>query len=264
MIRRPPRSTLFPYTTLFRSVASVGTLGNASTVFRTTDPVTDTESLPDLLSERRVQSTHLRIGNFAANSPGLELYLNGTRYTDMAPLPYVSLSPWIELDAEVYQIALVPTGTTFENAAVGPFNVVLESGSWQTIAIVNATTTEDDYIARVIREDYSPIPTGEARITFFNAIQDISAIDIRVNDQVFVGALSFPGNAPSSQDGAASVSVAANALSIQITDAGSENDILYELQDVQLRPATYYFIAAINTRDTADYYLQAVANEDIR
>src|SRR2546429_9825230 len=27
MIRRPPRSTLFPYTTLFRSVAPAGTLG---------------------------------------------------------------------------------------------------------------------------------------------------------------------------------------------------------------------------------------------
>src|SRR3712207_8636219 len=27
MIRRPPRSTLFPYTTLFRSVAALGALG---------------------------------------------------------------------------------------------------------------------------------------------------------------------------------------------------------------------------------------------
>src|SRR2546425_9040861 len=33
MIRRPPRSTLFPYTTLFRSVGfdTVGVLGNAAT-----------------------------------------------------------------------------------------------------------------------------------------------------------------------------------------------------------------------------------------
>src|SRR3712207_8121206 len=34
MIRRPPRSTLFPYTTLFRSQASAG----LSTVTRWTDP----------------------------------------------------------------------------------------------------------------------------------------------------------------------------------------------------------------------------------
>src|SRR5256885_8796977 len=31
MIRRPPRSTLFPYTTLFRSVGVSSTLGNGST-----------------------------------------------------------------------------------------------------------------------------------------------------------------------------------------------------------------------------------------
>src|SRR2546430_13515750 len=33
MIRRPPRSTLFPYTTLFRSPAEVGILGDARSVF---------------------------------------------------------------------------------------------------------------------------------------------------------------------------------------------------------------------------------------
>src|SRR5256885_5835749 len=33
MIRRPPRSTLFPYTTLFRSIHAVKTLKNAGLVF---------------------------------------------------------------------------------------------------------------------------------------------------------------------------------------------------------------------------------------
>src|SRR2546425_2555180 len=32
MIRRPPRSTLFPYTTLFRSIAAVGRIDNATGV----------------------------------------------------------------------------------------------------------------------------------------------------------------------------------------------------------------------------------------
>src|SRR3712207_8361245 len=38
MIRRPPRSTLFPYTTLFRSVRQVGT-GHLSARFRVGDTV---------------------------------------------------------------------------------------------------------------------------------------------------------------------------------------------------------------------------------
>src|SRR2546425_9148157 len=32
MIRRPPRSTLFPYTTLFRSLAALGAVGGAGNV----------------------------------------------------------------------------------------------------------------------------------------------------------------------------------------------------------------------------------------
>src|SRR3712207_8902650 len=40
MIRRPPRSTLFPYTTLFRSTAEAVALAGATPVFADVDPVT--------------------------------------------------------------------------------------------------------------------------------------------------------------------------------------------------------------------------------
>src|SRR3712207_9005175 len=43
MIRRPPRSTLFPYTTLFRSDATVPSAG---TVGRATVPVSSTNRAP--------------------------------------------------------------------------------------------------------------------------------------------------------------------------------------------------------------------------
>src|SRR5438874_8843896 len=50
MIRRPPRSTLFPYTTLFRSPvsASVGTLGSAAT--RLAADTASPRILPSLIS----------------------------------------------------------------------------------------------------------------------------------------------------------------------------------------------------------------------
>src|SRR3712207_6890372 len=40
MIRRPPRSTLFPYTTLFRSLAAAGPRAAARVVDQTGDPAT--------------------------------------------------------------------------------------------------------------------------------------------------------------------------------------------------------------------------------
>src|SRR3712207_7858498 len=50
MIRRPPRSTLFPYTTLFRSVSLLSDHPRRSAQWRTVtahQPVRDHEGLPD-------------------------------------------------------------------------------------------------------------------------------------------------------------------------------------------------------------------------
>src|SRR2546426_7708493 len=73
MIRRPPRSTLFPYTTLFRSVAVGGTglTGNASTGTGAVPPVAANwvrtvrmncveRAIPDRKSTR-LNSSHLVI-----------------------------------------------------------------------------------------------------------------------------------------------------------------------------------------------------------
>src|SRR5256885_10914103 len=43
MIRRPPRSTLFPYTTLFRSVAAAGVRAAAGRKLREVEPVAAVE-----------------------------------------------------------------------------------------------------------------------------------------------------------------------------------------------------------------------------
>src|SRR3712207_9163589 len=59
MIRRPPRSTLFPYTTLFRSCDSAAVLKDVDAVIHlsglSNDPTAD--FAPDLNSEANVQAT---------------------------------------------------------------------------------------------------------------------------------------------------------------------------------------------------------------
>src|SRR2546430_11360442 len=69
MIRRPPRSTLFPYTTLFRSAIRVGTVVTASDTFRADVGILDgrivavaaeIEEPPDRKSTR-LNSSHSQI-----------------------------------------------------------------------------------------------------------------------------------------------------------------------------------------------------------
>src|SRR5256885_11676852 len=89
MIRRPPRSTLFPYTTLFRSDADFGlhlTL-TSERVYLRWGPVAPKNAVPSLVDENgdrkstRLNSSHLVISyavfclkkkNTATDSPGRE------------------------------------------------------------------------------------------------------------------------------------------------------------------------------------------------
>src|SRR5256886_6840713 len=66
MIRRPPRSTLFPYTTLFRSIATVGKAGGLTVLDRDTHervyevPITTRLNAEDRKSTR-LNSSHSQI-----------------------------------------------------------------------------------------------------------------------------------------------------------------------------------------------------------
>src|SRR3712207_8823481 len=62
MIRRPPRSTLFPYTTLFRSAVHVGVvaqaLGHLAAVLAEQDAVADAVAERRPVEQRRGQHVH--------------------------------------------------------------------------------------------------------------------------------------------------------------------------------------------------------------
>src|SRR2546426_6037708 len=88
MIRRPPRSTLFPYTTLFRSQALDG-LGNLATTF--TGQVTVTLNSPGDRKSTRLNSSHLVISYavFCLKKKKSEIHAN---HTDQSASPTLSNS----------------------------------------------------------------------------------------------------------------------------------------------------------------------------
>src|SRR3712207_9409620 len=73
MIRRPPRSTLFPYTTLFRSVSSSGERGLLGVAF---DPDFATNQYVYVYYTATTPAIHNRVSRFTANGdvavPGSE------------------------------------------------------------------------------------------------------------------------------------------------------------------------------------------------
>src|SRR3712207_7259259 len=67
MIRRPPRSTLFPYTTLFRSASSRLAGGGLVRVVNATGVILHTNLGRSVLSERAVDRKSTRLNSSHAN-----------------------------------------------------------------------------------------------------------------------------------------------------------------------------------------------------
>lgn len=238
-------------------IAAIGSSLNPDAIFVTNDITPGIGAPNPDVQQAGVEggTTYLRVGHFSPDTAPLDLYINGTlsSFTDVG---YVGLTGWVSLPTGVYEFAFVPTGEPIEEAIIGPFDLPLIVNEWNTLAIIGFAENNGQ-IARKIVEDYSPIPRGESRLTFFHAVPDTTPIDVVINDQVFIGALNFPGNAPVEDDGADAVTVAANRVDIEMTEAGNLENVYITLFDTPLTPGNHYFIAAINSRNSIDYYLQA-------
>src|SRR5690606_41057407 len=107
MIRRPPRSTLFPYTTLFRSEANQVKLNFWS------GPKLDMEKQADgvwtVTTPPLVPGLHyyvINIDGADVSDPGSQAFFGGTRYTSAIEIPAA--------DGEYYAIQDVPHGQVRE------------------------------------------------------------------------------------------------------------------------------------------------------
>lgn len=246
-------------------IAAVGIRTRADGIFVTTEVEQFTEAPPTSGLETvdiGQGPAYLRVGHFSPDGTPLELYIDGEKADDISTVSYPSLSNWIQIDAGVYEISLAPEGTSSQEAVVGPFDAAIIGSQWQTLAVIGYQQT-DSLIARILKEDYSPIPQGESRLTFMNAIPDVPPVDIVINDQVFFGALTFPGLTPTAETGTDSVTVAARRIDIEITESGNINNSYLELFDVPLSAGNHYFIAAIRGGEGIEYYLQPITQKDV-
>ncbi|MEM6527743.1 MAG: DUF4397 domain-containing protein, partial [Chloroflexota bacterium] len=249
-------------------VAAIGYDIRASSLFTTTNLTefstsggVETESIQIDIGDG---DARLRVGNFATDSPNFDLYLNGEP-TDLADIDYGRngrLTEWIVVPAGVYEIGLPGTGEAPDAGPIPNFNAIVVADTWNTLAIVGRAE-DDSLISRQIVEDYSPIPRGESRLTFFHAIPDGPDFEVLINDQPFVNPLTYPGRLPSDENGAATIDVAEDSYDIEMVESGNIGNSFYELPEVPLRAGNHYFIAMVDDAGDVDLFIQPVTQEDV-
>lgn len=197
--------------------------------------------------------THIRVAHFSPDTPAVEIFVNG-QPSGIQALSFGDISGWVELPAGTYSIAVAPYGAGIEAAAIGPANFTLGSGAWITVAAtgsLNAGTLGAD----VIREDYSPIPAGDARVTVFHGIEDAPAVDVILPDGTkLISNLAFGS--------ARTLSVPAGTYDLAVVAAGTSGPAVINLAGTSLSSQTFYFVAATN-RLAAPQVALAALNQSV-
>ena len=194
-------------------------------------------------------SAHVRVAHFAADAPAVDVYVNGA-VTEGSELAFGSVSEWMEVPLGVASIALAPAGTSLDEAAVGPVDVTLASGSWVTVAAVGSAAN-GTLTAQPIVEDFSTLPNGQARITFFHAIEGAPAVDVLAAGTPLVAELAFPGtSADGTNDGAFTVAEPSGTYDFQIAATGTTSPALLTVPATEIAGGSTYLVAFIGSPDS--------------
>lgn len=161
---------------------------------------------------------HVRLAHFSPDTPVTDVYLDGEIAAE--ELELLDVSAWIALPPGAHSLVVTPAGTSVEQIAVGPLELLLAPRSWQTVALIGSLGADTLQMV-VVPEDYTPIPAGNARLTVFHAVENTFAIDVTASGRtIIIANLAYPFTF-GSNDGAFTVNQPAGTFDLQVIRAGA-------------------------------------------
>jgi uncharacterized surface protein with fasciclin (FAS1) repeats len=207
-----------------------------------------------------VVPTNVRVAHLSADTGNVDVWVNyAPALTDV---PFGAISDWITLPAGTYNVAVVPAGGALSDAAIGPVDLSLGLGQWQTVAAVGSSTAESPTLtAQIVSETRGDLAEGSARVTVFHAIEGAPAVSLVANDATVLYNLQFPGSFEQDgvvNDGAYTLDVPAGTYDLSVVTTAGGATVL-DLPGTTLEAGTYYFVAAIGTPDAPQVAVAASA-----
>ena len=191
----------------------------------------------------------IRVAHFSPDAGAVDIYING-ELSALRGVTFGTVSDWLDVPARVYSIAVAPAG----QYPIGVASYQLQPGSRVTIAAIG-TVTRGTLDVQFIEEDYSPIPTGLARVTIFHAIERAGVVDVRFNGATVVAGLGYPGSL-GDNDGADIVTVGGVTYNIEVVVSGV-GTVIAQTQ-FPLSAGNYYLLALVGTPDRPRFVLRTV------
>lgn len=215
------------------------------------------EATAEMMTDQRV---HVRFAHFAPDAPAVQVSLNGEVDTEMEALEYPSMSDWMTFDMGTLTIAVLPEGGSEAEAVLGPTELNLLPGTWQTIAVIG-TMGASSLNAVVVQEAYdSPFP-GTGGLTFLNALEGSPSVDFHRGDVVFYAAIDYPA-----MDGGgffSSLLTDSGNYDFSVTANEDPNTTFAEVIGQELEENAYTFMALIGTLDAPELFIDVTDRAEV-
>ncbi|MCC6616961.1 MAG: DUF4397 domain-containing protein [Anaerolineae bacterium] len=203
--------------------------------------VLDSVIIPSTVSEALDAATsYIRVAHFSPDSGAVDITLDDQKVAE--GLTFGTISDWVPLVEGVYTMQLAPAGS---DTFIRTTTTRIPGGARITAAALGVAGSGNLGL-QFIPEDFSPIPSGQARVTIMHAIQNAPALDVLVNGGVLIRLLAYPATL-GNNDGVDTVNVASSGYDIQLVPSGATSPVIVDLPNIRLNEDTYYFIAAIGT-----------------
>jgi len=215
------------------------------------------EATAEMLTDERA---HVRFAHFAPDAPAVLVRLNGDVPEEVAALEYPSLSDWLTFDAGTLSIEVVPTGDANAAAVIGPSDLSLSAGTWQTIAVIG-TMGDSSLNAIVVQEVYDDPMPGTGGLTFLNALAGGPRVDLNRGDVVYFAGLDFPNT----QGGTFFSTLMADSglYDFRVSANDDPANTLAEAAQQELAENAYTFMALIGTPDAPELFVDVTDRSEV-
>ncbi|NDJ59965.1 MAG: DUF4397 domain-containing protein [Chloroflexi bacterium] len=196
---------------------------------------------PAIAAALTPETANLRVAHLSPDAGPVDIYVNGELMLES--VTFSTISDFMPVNAGAYRIGVAAPGEEPGGVVIG--NV--QPDSWVTVAAIGIEALGDLRV-RFLLEDYSALDEGQARVTVFHAIQSAGVIDVRLNGNLLIGQLGYPGTL-GNNDGLDIRDVTAATYDISVTPNAAPGTTLAERSGFPLSENNNYFVAVAGTTD---------------
>lgn len=198
----------------------------------------------------------IRVAHLAADVEGAIIFVDGEIV--FSGLRFGNVTRWLPLAPGTYSVA-VGTSADIEEAALGPIDLTVETNDFLTIGAIG-TIANESLDVQVVAEDYSPITTGNARVTVWHAIEGAQPVDVLVNGSPVVEVLAYPGTI-GSNEGVFTAELPAGTATLTVRSNLDPNVVLFD-DEVTLPEGSNTIAYAVGTPDEPQVLFETVSEAD--